>query len=82
MDRTERTRPSTRQRLLAVCTATVLAVPGLAALSWGAPAAPAVGRLTARAAPTPCGRVPAAAARAAVRGVRSGGDSVSAMSWG
>ncbi|MGW3981166.1 chitinase, partial [Streptomyces mirabilis] len=36
MDRTERTRPSTRQRLLAVCTATVLAVPGLAALSWGA----------------------------------------------
>ncbi|MFF2933987.1 chitinase [Streptomyces mirabilis] len=41
MDRTERTRPSTRQRLLAVCTATVLAVPGLAALSSAARAADA-----------------------------------------
>ncbi|MFF7884233.1 chitinase [Streptomyces sp. NPDC020794] len=41
MDRTERTRPSTRQRLLAVCTATVLAVPGLVALSSAARAADA-----------------------------------------
>ncbi|MCX4457174.1 glycosyl hydrolase family 18 protein [Streptomyces sp. NBC_01728] len=41
MDRTERTRPSTRHRLLAVCTATVLAVPGLAALSSAARAADA-----------------------------------------
>jgi chitinase len=41
VDRTERTRPSTRQRLLAVCTATVLAVPGLAALSSAARAADA-----------------------------------------
>ncbi|MET7890703.1 chitinase [Streptomyces mirabilis] len=41
MDRTERTRPSTRRRLLAVCTATVLAVPGLAALSSAARAADA-----------------------------------------
>ncbi|MFF2514267.1 chitinase [Streptomyces sp. NPDC058086] len=41
MDRTERTRPSTRQRLLAVCTATVLAVSGLAALSSAARAADA-----------------------------------------
>ena len=41
MDRTERTRPSTRHRLLAVCTATVLAVPGLAALSSAAHAADA-----------------------------------------
>ncbi|MGW1505317.1 chitinase [Streptomyces mirabilis] len=41
MDRTERTRPSTRQRLLAVCAATVLAVPGLAALSSAARAADA-----------------------------------------
>ncbi|MER5902818.1 glycoside hydrolase family 18 protein [Streptomyces mirabilis] len=37
----ERTRPSTRRRLLAVCTATVLAVPGLAALSSTARAADA-----------------------------------------
>ncbi|MCX4407640.1 glycosyl hydrolase family 18 protein [Streptomyces sp. NBC_01764] len=41
MDRTERTRPSTRHRLLAVCTATVLAVPGLVALSSAARAADA-----------------------------------------
>jgi chitinase len=41
VDRTERTRPSTRQRLLAVCAATVLAVPGLAALSSPARAADA-----------------------------------------
>ncbi|MFG2363704.1 chitinase [Streptomyces mirabilis] len=41
MDRTARTRPSTRRRLLAVCTATVLAVPGLAALSSAARAADA-----------------------------------------
>jgi chitinase len=41
VDRTERTRPSTRHRLLAVCTATVLAVPGLAALSSAARAADA-----------------------------------------
>ncbi|MER5693495.1 chitinase [Streptomyces mirabilis] len=41
MDRTERTGPSTRERLLAVCTATVLAVPGLAALSSAARAADA-----------------------------------------
>ncbi|WP_329532166.1 glycosyl hydrolase family 18 protein [Streptomyces sp. NBC_01450] len=41
MDRTVRTRPSTRHRLLAVCTATVLAVPGLVALSSAARAADA-----------------------------------------
>ncbi|WP_406333194.1 chitinase [Streptomyces sp. NBC_00203] len=41
MDRVRRNRPFVRRRLLAVCTATVLAVPGLAALSSAARAADA-----------------------------------------
>lgn len=41
MDRTRRNRSVTRHRLLAVCTATVLAVPGMTALSSAARAADA-----------------------------------------